>query len=336
MKKRTRLKDIAEALNMSITTVSRALNNKEDISPKTKQAVLEVAQLLNYSPNYFAKYLNENRNNLIGVIVPRIDHTFYATMIDGILKKAQELGYFILLGESLDHPINEQTLLTQYINLGAEGFIVAPAYLSTLLSRDLNAQLKKENIVLIDRSNDQRTFDQVTNNHLHGAYEAVNHLFDQGFKKVAHIKGLKEDSIAENIYQGYLKSISEHGQNPIIYQCDNVSPLEAQKATEILMTTHQPDAIFSISDEAALGIYRYCFEHSINIPQDLGVVGYSNASFSQYLTPSLTTVDQLSFDMGAHAVIILDQHHKDIPHHVNQNIFNSKLIIRESSQKLKI
>lgn len=335
MKKRARLKDISEALNLSITTISRALNDKEDISAKTKEKVLEVAKLLNYQPNYFAKYLHKGNNNLIGVIVPRIDHAFYSSMIDGIMNKSEEYDYLILIGESHDDPDHEIALMTQFEKLDVAGHLIAPSYLSRLVEDHMDSSINWENIVLIDRSNEKQALYQITNDHIHGAYIGVKHLIEQGYQRIAHIKGLDHDEISELVCEGYLQAIQEASQKPMIYQCEVVTPEEAYKGTQILMKSDPPDAIFAISDEAALGVYRYCYEHNIRISDDLGVVGYSNAHFGQYLTPSLTTIDQRSHAMGEYAVELLSKSKSgvDIPN--NKEVFQSQLIVRESSQKVQ-
>ncbi len=333
MKKRARLKDIANALNLSITTVSRALNDKPDISQKTKEAVRKVADMLDYRPNYFARFLHQESNNLIGVVVPRINHAFFSTMINGIVKKAQDEGYFVMLGESFDDFETEEYIYKQFIDLGVDGLIVSPAYHSKLLEGKDELKLRQENIVLLDRYAEKLNYNQITNDHSQGAKQAIDHLYEQGYKKIAHIKGLTEDNVADEISQGYEAAIKD--QEPLIYECDHVTPEEGYVAMQVLMDEHQPDAIFAISDEAAMGVYRYCYKHKLRIPEDIGLIGYSNAPFGAYLAPALTTVAQMSSEMGETAVDMLIERKGQESPTASTKKFVSELIIRESSIRKK-
>ena len=329
MAKGARLKDIAEALNISITTVSRALNDKEDISDKTKGAVKEVAKLLNYRPNYFAKYLTEESNNIIGVIVPYIDHDYFSSIVKGIATIAQEKGYFLLVAESLDDNENESIIIDKFLDFNAKGILIAPVFQSSILRPDQTSKIKKQKIVLIDRFSHEGLYSEVTNDHYQGARLAVTHLIDQGYRRIAHVQGLIGDRIAEAIYQGYIDVLKEHDlHEPFTHQNDNVCPALGEDACEKFFTSEfVPDAIFAVSDEASLGVYRYCYKHNISIPHELGVIGYSNAGFSKYLSPALSTIEQHSFDMGVTSAQILIKERQS-PQRV---IFNSTLVVREST-----
>jgi len=331
MRKGARLKDIAEALNISITTVSRALNDKADISDKTKKAVKEVAEMLNYRPNYFAKYLTEETNNIIGVIVPFVDHAYFSSIVKGIATIAQEKGYFLLIAESLDDIENEAIIIEKFLDLSIEGILLAPVFNSTVLRPDISTRLKKSRIVLIDRFSHQGIFSEVTNDHYEGACIAVKHLIDQGYTCIAHIQGLIGDRIADAIYKGYTDTIEDSGlHEPITYRTTKVTPQLGEEACEhFFNSTLVPDAIFAISDEASLGVYRYCYKHNIRIPDQLGVIGYSNAGFSKFLSPSLSTIEQHSYDMGVTSAQLVMKERST----ARRVIFNSSLIARESTQR---
>lgn len=306
MKRKARLKDIAEALNISTTTVSRALNNKDDISDSTKKAVLEVAKILNYRPNYFAKSLHNNQNHLIGVVVPRVNHSFYSQMIDGILYQAQKNGYVVLLAESMDSDKLEKQCIDEFLDINIAALIIAPSYDSALLDGYIIDGIDREKVVICDRSSEKIAYNSLSNNHATGAYKATMQLIKSGLNKIGHIRGLTNDRIADQIHIGYLKAITEAQKEPYTYQCAIVNPEESYKATSVLYEKYRVEGILAVSDEAALGVYRYCFEHAISIPSTLSVVGFSNAHFSQYLTPSLSTVDQQSRAMGINAIDIIN------------------------------
>ena len=332
MKKRVRLKDIASALNLSITTVSRALNNKSDISRETKQKVLEVAEILDYRPNYFAKYLTEDHNNILGIIIPKINHSYFSKIMEGALYEAHKRGYFIIIGESLDDQEEEANILNQFLDLKVQGILVAPVFQSLFTKSESISKYKNERIVLIDRSTNFNFLPEITNNHFQGALSAMVHLQEEGYKNIAHIRGLQGDDIAKSIYEGYCYFTDQRKQEQLVFTCNEVTPDHGYEAMKHFMSLkNKPDAIFSISDEAAQGVYRYCYEHNINIPHDIGVIGYSNASFSKYLTPSLSTIDQHSYNMGKYAITLLTSDEKLLPE--TKRVFKSDLIIRESTKR---
>lgn len=334
MKKRARLKDIAEALNLSITTVSRALNDKSDISQKTKNTVIQVAKMMDYKPNYFAKFLLEDKNNIIGVIVPEVAHYFFSSIIDGALKTAQENGYFVIVAESFDDGETEKAILQKFLNLNVEGIILAPAQGSPVLYEDYHNQLDAQKIVLVDRSDSRLPFDQITNNHYDGAMMALVHLKEQGYEHIAHVAGVPHDIIGGAILKAY-KDFCEKNENTENYISTNhVSPEVAYNGmTEIMKRNPETDAVFAVSDKAALGVYRYCHEHKKQVAQDIGIVGFSDNTISKYLAPSLTTISQDSFQMGVYGAerLMMDDKQKDR----TIKLFNTKLVIRESSIKPK-
>ncbi len=157
----------------------------------------------------------------------------------------------------------------------------------------------------------------MTNDHYEGARLAVSHLVNQGYKRIAHVQGLIGDRIAEAIYQGYADTLREHNfHEPITYRSTKVNPgLGEEACNTFFASAHPPDAIFAISDEASLGVYRFCYKNKIRIPDQLGVIGYSNAGFSTYLSPSLSTIEQHSYDMGitsAQLILKEKQLHKEL------------------------
>ena len=330
MKRKARLKDIAEALNISTTTVSRALNNKEDISPETKQAVLEVAKMLNYRPNYFAKSLHNSDSHLIGVVVPRVNHSFYSEMIDGILFQAKEKGYAVLLSESMDSNDREQECIEQFLNINIGALIIAPSHNSDIPKGHQIIGIEKKSVVICDRSSDKTLYSHITNDHDHGAYSATMHLINHGRQKIGHIRGLSHDNIADAIYHGYQKAMLQNNLSTYVQQCDRVNPAESYKAAQQLIEYHEVDSFVAVSDEAALGIYRYCFEKDKKIPQDISVIGFSNAKYAQHLTPALSTVDQKSREMGIGAVDLIHSQ-KTKPFKKDHKTLKTNFINRESS-----
>lgn len=336
MSKAATLRDIAKALNVSVTTVSRALNDKDDISKETKNAVREVAQMLGYKPNYWARHLAADKNaNIIGVVLPRIDHYFYATIMEGITTALSDHSHYVLFGDSHDDAHKEMEVIQHFLDLRLAGLILAPAINSRL--NDIIKEVKSHhsNLVVIDRASPDIPCNSIVNDDFNAAYQCVTHLFNQGYQRIAHIRGPEDCLIAAQRCNGYQSSLERHyGTHDLglVVTCGQVTIEAGYKGMKSLMELDiPPDAVFCISDEAALGVYRYAKEHNINIPQDLGVVGFSNSQISQHLNPSLTTVDQYSHRMGREAVEMIVGARAEIPKTINK-IFQPTLIIRDSSQ----
>jgi LacI family transcriptional regulator len=192
--------------------------------------------------------------------------------------------------------------------------------------------IDKQKVVICDRSSKVVEYTQITNDHIEGAYQATVHLIQQGYKNVGHIKGLANDKIADDIHAGYSKAITQFSLIPSCYQLKDVSPEESYLAMKSLVESNDLDAVLTVSDEAALGVYRYCYDQNIRVPDEMAVVGYSNAKFSQYLTPSLSTVDQRSRQIGIKAIEMLSMSQRHSPNN-NIQTFSSSLIIRESSNR---
>ncbi len=334
MARKLTMKDIAERLNISITTVSRALNNKSDIGESTRKAVLELAKEYDYSPNAIASSLRKSKSNLIGVVLPRLEHYFFSTVLKGIVSYAQKDDYIVSVGESGHNPKRESELIEHFIGMNVSGIILAPCRNEINISY-VNA-LKQNNIplILIDRIPKNFDGNYVQLNDFHGGQMVVRHLISQGYKKIAHIKGHEYSSIAEARFQGYLYALKLHNYefNPaMVKTCEFVSAEEGYYFTkELMLSANKPDAIFTVTDEVALGVYEALKELNLKIPEDIGVVGFSNSMVSNYLCPRLTTIDQPGERIGENAYEFL-RNSLEQNDTVFQKVFEAKLLIRESS-----
>lgn len=334
MAKKLTMKDIAERLNISITTVSRALNNKSDVGENTRKAVLELAKSFDYAPNTMASSLRKSKSNVIGVILPRLEHYFFSTVLKGIVSYAQKDNFVVSVGESSHNHKKESELIGQFIGMNVSGIIIAPcrnelniSYVNALKQNDIP-------LILMDRIPKNFKGNYIKLNDFHGAQVAVEHLIQQGYKKIAHIRGHGYSSIAEERYLGYLQALKLHNikHNPsLVRTCEFVSSEEGYYFTkELVLSPNKPDAIFTVTDEVALGVYDALREMHLKIPEDVGVVGFSNSIVSNYLTPRLTTIDQPGVRMGEMAYEFLRASFDDNSD-TFQKIFEAKLLIRESS-----
>lgn len=334
MSKKMTMKEIAKELNISITTVSRALNNKLGVGKETRKAVIDLAQDLDYTPNEIAASLRRRKSNVIGLVLPRIEHYFFSTILKGIVSSAQKDNFVVVVGESTHNAKKESELIRQFIGMNVSGVILAPC--RNEVNVTYHSALKQNNIplILIDRIPKNYPGNYVQLNDFFGGQIAVKHLIQQGYKKIAHIRGHDYSSIAEDRYQGYCQALKIHKieYNPsYVKTCEYVTSEEGYYFTKELMLSHnKPDAIFTVSDEVALGVYEALKELKIRIPDDVAVVGFSNSMVSNYLCPSLTTIDQPGERMGETAYEFLKSAFED-GEKVLQKVFEAKLLIRESS-----
>ncbi len=334
MRNKMTMKEIAKKLNISITTVSRALNNKADVGKETRKAVMDLAQELEYMPNEMAASLRKRKSNVIGLVLPRVEHYFFSTILKGIVSSAQKDNFAVILSESSHIPQKESELIGRLIGMNVSGIILAPC--RNEIDNSYIKIMEKNNIplVLIDRTPKNYQGHFVKLNDFHGAEIAVKHLMQQSYKKIAHIRGHEYSSIAEDRYQGYCHALKLNNveYNPtMVKTCEFVNKEEGYYFTkELLLSDDKPDAIFTVTDEVALGVYKALGELGLNIPVDVGVMGYSNSMISNYICPKLSTIDQPGFRMGETAYEFLQSALDDMDK-IRQKVFEAKLLIRESS-----
>jgi LacI family transcriptional regulator len=334
MRDKMTMKEIAKKLNISITTVSRALNNKADVGKETRKAIMELAQEFDYTPNKMAASLRKRKSDVIGLVLPRVEHYFFSTILKGIISSAQKDNFAVVLSESSHVPQKESELIGHLIGMNVSGIILAPCR-NEIDTSYLNS-MQKNNIplVLIDRTPKNYQGHFVKLNDFHGAEIAVKHLMQQGYKRIAHIRGHEYSSIAEDRYQGYCHALKLNNieySPALVKTCEFVNKEEGYYFTkELLLSDDKPDAIFVVTDEVALGVYKALAELGLNIPVDVGVMGYSNSMISNYITPRLSTIDQPGFRMGETAYEFLRSAMND-GNKIRQKVFEAKLLIRESS-----
>jgi len=312
------LKEIAETLGISITTVSKALKNYPDVSAKTRHAVISLAQKLNYTPNSFAVNLRTKESKTIGLIIPEVVHHFFSGVVNGIIAEAEKNGYLVIILQSNESLELEKKQVALLINKRVDGILMA-------LSNDSNdddhiKEILHRNIPLVqfDKISKLIPSSKVLINDQKAAMEAVQHLIDKGCKKIAHIRGPVNPQNAIDRFLGYKKALEKNGipyDSSLVYTCKNVTFEEGLAFAEQI-TKEQPDVdgIFAITDLVAVGVLTYCNKHNIRIPEDIAIIGFSNWFMSQVITPKLSTVDQPSYEMGAVAFSVLLEEmigHKD-------------------------
>ncbi len=301
----TTLKMLAQHLNLSVSTVSRALNDHPDINENTKTKVKQLAKSMNYTPNIFAKGFRKHKSNIIGVIVPNITHYFTATIVRGILEQASIQGYRVIISESDNDVIKQNEMLHTMIQFGVDGILAS----LTKMTRDIDNILPIVDtlpLILFDKVSDKIPCTQITINDEEAAFNAVEHLINIGKKRIAIIKEREFSYTSEKRYAGYLRALKEHNieiDEKIILSVDDISLMQGKRMANILLSIKKrPDAIFAITDTAAIGVIQTLNKFNIKIPEEIAVVGFSNSKHSTIIEPKLTTVNQPGNAIGKTAI----------------------------------
>jgi LacI family transcriptional regulator len=303
------LKEIAETLGISITTVSKALKNYPDVSEKTRQSVIALAEKLNYSPNSFAVNLRTKESKTIGLIIPEVVHHFFSNVINGIIAEAEKNGYLVIILQSNESLELEKKQVALLINKRVDGIIMSlsnesnnDAHIKEILQREIP-------FVQFDKISKLIPSSKVIINDQKAAMDAVQHLIDKGCKKIAHIRGPINPQNAIDRFLGYKKALEKNNipfDSKLVYACTNVTFEEGLEFAKQILSDHQDvDGIFVITDLVAVGVLAHFNEKNILVPHQVAIIGFSNWFMSQVITPKLSTVDQPSYEMGVAAFNLL-------------------------------
>jgi LacI family transcriptional regulator len=339
--KKTTLKDIAEKLNITVATVSRAMSNHPDISQRIKDQVKLLAETLNYRPNSFALHLRKQRSGMIGIILPKIIHYHSSTILSGVILAAHDLKYQVMICESGSTPDEEKNNAWALLNAGVDGLLVSLS--NNTFSETHFSDMQNEGIpiVFFDKVPNSFIASKVSTNDYTGAFIATEHLIEQGYKNIAHLKGQIGARNSEPRFRGYMDALQKHhleANQAFVYECLYCTEEEGFDAAQKLLKKRvRPDSFFCVNDETAIGVLAAMRQMNISVPGEVGVVGFCNLKAGAYMNPSLSTVDQAGIEIGkkAAAVLIDMIEHKADPNcpDYKHTIIEPQLIIRESSRK---
>lgn len=336
------IKDIARELGISPSTVSRALKDHPDISVQTKKAVNELAEKLNYQPNIVALNLRQKKTNTIGVIIPEIVHFFFSTVISGIEDVAYTAGYNVILAQSNESYQRELTDLKALFNSRVDGMLISISRETTNFDHIESIISKGVPIVFYDRMYNSPTSSKVIVDDYAGAKEGVNHLIEQGCKRIAHLNGAPNLMISIDRLRGYKDALEENGMKydeSLVASVPSGTFEEGKRGMNKLLSLNPlPDAVFAGNDPMAMGAMMAIKERGLKIPQDIALVGFSNWFFGELMEPSLTSIDQPGFEMGQEAARILIRQiemkdKEDFEPQAEIKVLKTRLVIRNSSLK---
>jgi LacI family transcriptional regulator len=334
------IKDIAKALGLSTSTVSRALRGSYEISAETKKLVLEYAEKLNYRPNPIAQSLKEKRSRSIGIVVCEIANNFFSQVINGIESVAYKKGYYVIISQS--HESYEREVSnTQYLaSRSVDGLLVSLSTETTDLSHLKKLHEKGLPIVFFDRVTEEMQTHKVIANNFNGAYQATEHLLRSGFKRIAHVTISPHLSITKERLAGYKAALADNGvpfDESLVKYCKYGGLIfsETEQAIEALLSLEKrADAIVAASDKLSTGCLTALAKRNISIPDEIGLVGFTNSLLTEVFHPPMSSIRQPAFEMGQVAMEMLIQiiESRRPVTEFETRVLNTELTIRASSQ----
>ena len=338
MSKNITIKDIASRLNLHYTTVSRAIRNHPDVNPETRKRILATAEELNYFPNSFATNLRRKKSNIIGVIVPELQHHFFSSIISEIANIADQYAYSVLVCQTNESLAQEKKLADVLIRNRVAGVLASiseESGESEHLERIIQSGIP---LVFFDRVCDSCRSSRVTLDFYEGAYTVVRHLIQMGCRRIAHIAGPIQIEGVKQRFEGYKAALASH-QIPVdetLIRSGGFCAENGISATDrFLKLTERPDAIFAVNDEVAIGAMMRIRKAGLNIPEDIAVAGFDDDKMSAYTDPPLTSVRIHQNEVGSAAIALLleqiNARKKELEPVVK--MIRTTLIVRESTLK---
>jgi LacI family transcriptional regulator len=330
------LKELSKKLNVSISTVSKALRGSYEIGAETKKKVIEVAQQMGYSPNPYAGFLRHHKSKTIAIVIPELTNNFFIQAISGAESIAQERDYHILIYVTNDIFAKEESILKNLQNGRVDGVIMSLAG-TTQSYNHLNELIQSGiPIVFFDRICHEIETAKIITDDFSSGFNATEHLIQNGCHDIAYLSVSENLSIDNKRKQGYFEALNKHDiriNDSRIIKCNGDDKSNYKKIKQLLQVSKRPDGIFASVEKLALTVYYVCKDLKIKIPEAVKIICFSNLRTAPLLNPSLTTIAQPAFEMGAQAASILfkclDKKRMLIP---NENIIiKSELIKRDST-----
>lgn len=338
IKKKTTIKDIAEALGLTPSGVSRALNDHPRISDKTKKEVKKMAKKLNYQPNHLASALRKGKSNLVGVIIPRNNSNFFSSVVEHIEYVLNEKGYNVIIAQSNESYKKECDSIDALLSAQVDGIIASMANETTDLKFYKKIIQKGTPLILFDRGEDDLNVDYICIDDYNSSHKIVEHLVHQGCKRIAHIAGFTKSRIYRDRAAGYKDAIKKYNlptEDTLIIE-SNLRLKDGRRVMQQLLNLDEkPDAVYAAGDYAALGALQVLQEHNIKVPEEMALIGFSDEPFTSFVSPSISTVNQHSEEMGklAAETFLERVENPNTKSKLNRITLNTELIIRSSSLK---
>ena len=339
MFKKTTLQDIANATNLTPSGVSKALSNHPAMSETTKELVRNTAKKLNYQQNKIALSLKTGKSQIIGVIIPSAEKNFFGSIVHGLEKIITANNYNLLLFQTNESKEYEKRAIETFIYSGVECIIASPAKEDLDLKHYLELKKRNTPLILFDRADTSIDIPSVTIDDYTGGYIATEHLLSKGYTKIAHVGGLQNIKIFKQRLLGYQDALKAHeiplNKNLIVYGQNSI---ESGKLClqQLIDSGEKFDAVFAVEDFTALGVMQILKQNNIRIGKDVGLIGFANESFGEYISPSLSTINQQTIKMGeeiGNLFFRLNKKEKFYAGDVERIILEPILVERESTNR---
>jgi LacI family transcriptional regulator len=331
------LKDIADALGISVPTVSKALKGYKDVSPATREKVLDYTKKVQFKPNTQAAFLRTKQTKLIGLIFPKIDHDFFAQIINGVLSNAAQWGYQVILLCSDESYEIEKKHIHDLIQLNVDGIFISIAKTTNRFEHIKKIHESNTSLVVFDRYAKIIPSHRVVIDDKKAAFKATEHLIQMGCDKIAYLRGDLISQISIDRFLGYKEALSHYHisfNHDLALVCQNNSIEEGRnKALELLKKKRKINGLFAVEDLLAIGAMKEFQKQGFKIPEDIACLGFSNWKLDESVSPPLSSVEQNGFLMGSKVfeVFIRDQKNNKEGQSFFTEIIPSKIIIREST-----
>ncbi len=332
------IKDIARELNISVSTVSRALRGLPDVNAATRRSVETLARKLDYHPNAVALSLVKSKTYTVGVIIPNFVIHFYSSAIGGIQDVLSQAGYNIMICQSNENYDTEVANVQTLLNSRVDGLIVSQSKETEDLAHFSAVIDKGVPLVSFNRTLDGLHASRVEVDDYQGAYHAVEYLIRTGYRRIAHIAGPQNLQLSRHRYQGYLDALNScqlTTEDAYIRYCDFSIESGRKAMHELLLLPDMPDAVFVVSDYPAYGVIAELKARGINIPDEVAVIGFTDEPFSSLIEPTLTTVSQPTYEIGRETARLFLQQLEDPDHfEPQQRTLKTELKVRNSTQRV--
>jgi LacI family transcriptional regulator len=336
------LKDIAQALGISVATVSKALKNYSDVSPATKKIVLDYVEKVKFKPNAQASFLRTQKTKLVGVILPKLNHDFFNEVLEGIVSEAEKNTYQVLVLCSQESYEKEVLQVNELLQRNVDGIFLSISMKTYKYDHLKQVQKQGIPIILFDRIAKSVPSFRVIIDDQKAAFLATEHLIKQGCKNIAHFRGNLIPQMSIDRFIGFKKAL-EHYKIPFHKEWCLVCEEDRfekgfENAKKLLKIAPEVDGLFSMTDSTAIGAIHYFKKYGLKVPKDIAVIGFSNWKISALTEPSLSSVEQNGLLMGKKVIEVFTKTQE--PRNEEKEEFTTttipvQLCIRESSFKIK-
>lgn len=328
----TRLKQIADLTKVSVSTVSKVLNGKGRVSEKKRREILKVAKELGYTPDFHARTMaKKTKITTVGLIVPDIINPFFAQLTRGVEKACGE-DCLVVLMDSFRDLHREEMLIKNARFFGVDGIIIGNSRVNDDLVLEVSSYIP---VVVFDKDYDHENVVSILLDNFYGAYSATKHLIENGCSNVIHLGGTYELYVSLQRLEGYQAAMKEFNLQPVAYPVGYDENKGYEYMKKILLSGQRVDGVFCMNDLVAIGALRAVKEFSLNVPEDIAIVGFDDdEQLCEVISPSLSSVHQPVEEMGEVSTRLLFELIKGNKK-IRRYIFSPRLVVRQSSSRRK-